>query len=256
MRLCGKKEILMKISGNTILITGGSTGIGFSLAEVFVKAENEVIICGRREEKLAQAKSKLPHLTTMVCDVSKPEERESLYNWAICKFPDLNILVNNAGIQRRINFIKGIEEVRNKEDEVDINLTATIELSAWFIPEFLKKKEAAIINVSSGLGFIPIALMPVYCATKAAIHSFSISLRHQLKDTSIKVFEIIPPIVDTDLDRGARGPVNRGIKPDEVGVAALKGIEKDEYECVVGMAQNLVQGAKTNFDQIFNNMNH
>ena len=246
----------MKTKGNTVLITGGSMGIGFSMAEEFIKAGNEVIICGRREDKLAEAKAMLPLLTTMVCDVSKHKDRESLYNWVICKFPELNILVNNAGIQRRINFRKGIEEVINKENEVDINLTATIELAAWFIPDFLKKKEAAIINVSSGLGFIPIALMPVYGATKAAIHSFSISLRHQLKDTSIKVFEIIPPIVDTDLDRGARGPVNRGIKPEEVGIAALKDIKNDQYECVVGMAQNLVQGSKTNFDQIFNNMNH
>lgn len=246
----------MKISGNTILITGGSMGIGFTLAEKFLNTGNEVIICGRREDKLAEAKSKLPQITTIVCDVSKPEDRESLYNWAICKFPEINILVNNAGIQRRINFKKGIDELRNKDNEVDINLTSTIHLSAYFIPDFLKKKEAAIINISSGLGFVPIALMPVYCATKAAIHSFSISLRHQLKNTAIKVFEIIPPTVDTDLDRGARGPVNRGINPNEVGIAALKAIENDDFECAIGLAQNLVQGAKTNFDQFFNNINH
>jgi uncharacterized oxidoreductase len=246
----------MKISGNTILITGGSMGIGFTLAEKFLNTGNEVIICGRREDKLAEAKSKLPQITTIVCDVSKPEDRESLYNWAICKFPGINILINNAGIQRRINFKKGIDELRNKDNEVDINLTSTIHLSAYFIPDFLKKKEAAIINISSGLGFVPIALMPVYCATKAAIHSFSISLRHQLKNTAIKVFEIIPPTVDTDLDRGARGPVNRGINPNEVGIAALKAIENDDFECAIGLAQNLVQGAKTNFDQFFNNINH
>ena len=231
-------------------------GIGFTLAEKFLNTGNEVIICGRREDKLAEAKSKLPQITTIVCDVSKPEDRESLYNWAICKFPEINILINNAGIQRRINFKKGIDELRNKDNEVDINLTSTIHLSAYFIPDFLKKKEAAIINISSGLGFVPIALMPVYCATKAAIHSFSISLRHQLKNTAIKVFEIIPPTVDTDLDRGARGPVNRGINPNEVGIAALKAIENDDFECAIGLAQNLVQGAKTNFDQFFNNINH
>ena len=121
----------MKTKGNTVLITGGSMGIGFSMAEEFIKAGNEVIICGRREDKLAEAKAMLPLLTTMVCDVSKHKDRESLYNWVICKFPELNILVNNAGIQRRINFRKGIEEVINKENEVDINLTATIELAAW-----------------------------------------------------------------------------------------------------------------------------
>ena len=231
-------------------------GIGFSLAEELVKVGNEVIICGRRKDKLAEAKKKLPQVTTAVCDVSKAEDRETLYNWAICKFPELNILINNAGIQRRINFKNGIGELMNKEDEIDINLVSTIHLSAWFIPEFMKRKESAIINISSGLGFIPIAMMPVYCATKAAIHSFSVTLRHQLKDTPVKVFEIIPPIVDTDLDRGARGTTNRGIKPSEVGGAAIKAIEHDEFECVVGMASNLVQGSKTSFDQIFNNMNH
>lgn len=246
----------MKISGNTVLITGGSMGIGYCIAEECLKAGNEVIICGRRKAKLAEAKSKLPGLTTIVCDVSKPAEREALYRQVTGSFPGLNILVNNAGVQRRINFRNGIDAVRSQEDEVEINLSSTIELSAWFIPDLLKRKEAAIINISSGLGFVPIAFMPVYCATKAAIHSFTISLRHQMKGTSIKVFEVIPPTVDTDLDRGARGTANRGIKPDIVGKAAITALENDEYECAVGMAQNLVQGSKTNFEQFFNNMNH
>ena len=122
----------------------------------------------------------------------------------------------------------------------------------------MKQKESAIINVSSGLGFVPLAICPVYCATKAAVHSFCISLRHQLKNTSIKVFEIIPPIVDTELDKGARdkrGQEDRGIPPSEVAVAALKGIEKDEFEIAVGMAQNLRKGARANPEQTFNNMN-
>ena len=232
-------------------------GIGFSVAEEFVKAGNEVIICGRREDKLAEAKAKLPQIETMVCDVSKQEDREALYNWVICKYPNLNILVNNAGIQRRIDFKKGINGLIGNDNEIDINFASTVELSAWFIPEFMKREEAAIINVSSGLGFVPIALMPVYCATKAAIHSFSISLRHQLKDTSVRVFEIIPPTVDTDLDRGARGKVNRGIPPAEVGIAVMKAFTDDVFESGVGVAQNLVTaGTTAAFGQIFNAMNH
>jgi uncharacterized oxidoreductase len=248
----------MKINGNTILITGGATGIGFELAQAFVKEGNDIIICGRRENKLKDAKSKLPQIHTRVCDLSKEKEREALYNWVKSDFKDINILVNNAGIQRMIDFKKGISELSAGEDEIDINLKAYIYLSAYFIPDLLKQKESAIINVSSGLGFVPIAFMPVYCATKAAIHSFSLSLRHQLRDTPIKVFEVIPPTVDTEIDKGARdrrGQKDKGIHPVEVARATLKGLEKNEYEIAIGMAQNLLMGARNNPEQIFRMIN-
>ena len=248
----------MKIKGNTILITGGATGIGFSLAEAFVDAGNEVIICGRRENKLKEVKDKLPQIHTRVCDLSKEKERKSLYDWVSSNFKDINILVNNAGIQRMVNLRKGTRDLFDGEDEIEINLTAPIHLSAYFIPLLLKRKEAAIVNISSGLGFVPIASMPVYCATKAAIHSFSLSLRHQLRDTSIKVFEIIPPIVDTELDKGARGErgqQDRGIPPSEVARATLKALENEEYELAVGMAENLRMGSRNNPEQTFQNIN-
>jgi len=163
----------MKTKENIILITGGATGIGFSLAETLVNAGNRVIICGRREGKLKEAKDKLPQIQTKVCDVSRGKERESLFNWVKDNFKDLNVVINNAGIQRMVNLKKGTQDLFNGENEIETNLVALIHLSAYFIPLFLKKKEAAIINVSSGLGFVPIAAMPVYCATKAAIHSVS-----------------------------------------------------------------------------------
>jgi uncharacterized oxidoreductase len=122
----------------------------------------------------------------------------------------------------------------------------------------MKRDESAIMNVSSGLGFVPIASMPVYCATKAAVHSFSVSLRHQLKAGPIKVFEIIPPVVNTDLDKGARegrGQTDRGIPPEEVARATLEGMEKDDFEIGVGMAQNIKIGSRENFEQIFARMN-
>ena len=249
---------MMKVNGNTILITGGATGIGFSLAEIFVKAGNEVIICGRRENKLEEAKRKLPQIHIRKCDLSKENERKLLYDWISSNFKNINILVNNAGIQRMIDLKKGTDDLFDGEDEIEVNLKACIHLSAYFIPIFMKQKEAAIINVSSGLGFIPIAIMPVYCATKAALHSFTLSLRHQLKNTSVKVFEVIPPTVDTELDKGARakrGQTDRGIPPIEVAKATIDGLEKDEYEIAVGMAQNLRMGARNNPDQLFQNMN-
>jgi uncharacterized oxidoreductase len=248
----------MRISGKTVLITGGATGIGFALAEAFLREGNEVIICGRRESKLLDAQKKLPQLHIKLCDISKEEDRKLLFDWATSNFKNLNILVNNAGIQREVDFTKGMFELMKGENEIEINLEAPIYLSALFIPHLMNQKEAAIINVSSGLAFIPMAIVPVYCATKAAMHSFSLSLRQQLSKTVVKVYEVIPPIVDTELDKGARedrGQENRGIKPEEVAVSTTKGIENDEYEIAIGMAQNLRMGSRTDPDRTFQLIN-
>ena len=193
----------MKTNGNTVLITGGATGIGFALAEAFVNEGNKVLICGRRKAKLEEAQQKLPQMHVRQCDLAKQTDRESLLNWVKDQYEGLNILVNNAGVQKAIDLRRGAADLLQREDEVQVNFVAPVHLSACFAPLLMNKKEAAIINVSSALAFVPIAAMPVYCATKAAVHSFSVSLRHQLKGTSVKVFEIVPPAVDTDLERGS-----------------------------------------------------
>ena len=231
----------MKIQGNTVLITGGATGIGFALAESFIHAGNTVIICGRREDKLKEAKKKLPQIYPRACDLTKEKERESLFNWAKENFKDINILINNAGIQTMIDLKKGAQEPVNGKNEIET-----------------KRKEAAIINVSSGLAFVPIAAMPVYCATKAAIHSFTVSLRYQLRDTPIKVFELVPPAVDTELGRGTaeEGETEyRGIPPGKVAQAALSAMADNEYEIFVGEAKDLAMRARTNPEQAFKNIN-
>ena len=243
----------MKITKNTVLITGGATGIGFTLAQHFLKTDNEVIICGRRKEKLTEAKNKYPKLNIQVCDVTIPEDRDALFNWISSSFEGFNILINNAGIQRAVDLRKGVDELKG-EDEIEVNLKAPIILSALFIPLLLQQKEAAIINVSSGLAFVPIASMPIYCATKAAIHSYCISLRYQLRNTPIKVFELIPPTVDTELDKGRRTSY-RGIDPTKVGEATLIGVERNTYEITVGESEGIKSGSKNNFDQIFSRMN-
>lgn len=248
----------MKTKDNTILITGGATGIGFSLAEALVKAGNRVIVCGRREDKLTEARDKLPQIAIRVCDVSDEKDRESLFNWIKDNYDDLNVLINNAGIQRALNLKKGTPDLFVRENEIETNLVAPIHLSAYFIPLLLKKREAAIINVSSGLGFVPIASMPVYCATKAALHSFTQSLRYQLQDTSIKVFEIVPPMVDTELGKGTTGEGDhkfRGISPSEVAAATLTAMANNEYEIVVGDAKRLVTGSRTDPEQTFKFIN-
>ena len=248
----------MRTKYNTILITGGATGIGFALAEAFVKAGNKVLICGRREAKLKEARGKLPQIQTIPCDLLKKEDRESFCDWVRDNHEDLNILVNNAGIQRAIDLRKGTAELFVGEDEVQINFAAPIHISTYFAPLLSKKKEAAIINVSSGLGFVPIAAMPVYCATKAGIHMFTISLRHQLKDTAVKVFEIVPPAVNTELGKDTTGESEqeyRGIPPSVVAAATMKALANDEYEVVVGEARDLVEGSRKDFSKSFQELN-
>ncbi|MFH0963186.1 MAG: SDR family oxidoreductase [Planctomycetota bacterium] len=247
----------MKTTGNTVLITGGGTGIGLALAEAFCEAGNEILICGRRRNRLDAARRRLPKLHAFRCDVTDPSQRRALFDWATKRFPDVNILINNAGIQREIDFTTA-RRLRGREDEIETNLRAPIQLAALFIPHLMKRRQAAIINISSGLGFIPIAVMPVYCATKAAIHSFSLSLRHQLKETAVRVFEIIPPMVDTELDKGARGRrggEERGIKPKVAALATLRALEKNQYELAVGQAESLRMGARKNPEQLFRMMN-
>jgi uncharacterized oxidoreductase len=146
----------MRTAGNTILITGGATGIGLALAEAFLRKGNEVLICGRREDKLTQAKNKFPELQTRRCDVADSEDRKSLYDWAVTNGKHLNILINNAGIQKEIDFKNGTADLLSGENEIEINLGAPVHLSALFIPHLMKQKESAIVNISSGLGFFPL----------------------------------------------------------------------------------------------------
>ena len=242
------------------MITGGATGIGFALAEKFVSAGSKVIVCGRRKSKLEAARQKLPNLHVRQCDISLESERRSLLRWTRARFPNLNILVNNAGIQRQVDFTSpaAIKNPSPKDDEVTINLAAPIRLCVLFIPELLKRRNAAIVNVSSGLAFVPMAMTPIYCATKAATHSFTLSLRHQLRKTSIRVFEAVPPTTDTELDAtfaGEQEQAYRGISPQEVAGAIMNGMNGDREEILIGEAQGLYQAALRDPKDIFNKLN-
>jgi uncharacterized oxidoreductase len=239
----------MKTSGNTILITGGATGIGLELAKQFIAKGNTVIICGRRESKLREAKMLHPQLITRQCDIGNIDQRRELYNFCIEQFPTINMLVNNAGIQREIDFRKGETDYLNGGNETAINLEATFHLTALFTPRLMKQKESAIINVSSGLGIVPLVIVPVYSATKSGLHSFSISLRKQLENTTVKVFEVLPPIVDTELDNGARdkrGQTDKGISAEKVAVESVKAIEQDKFEIPIGIVKVLRIGSRIN----------
>ena len=242
----------MKLSGNTILITGGASGIGLAFTERFVAAGNEVIVCGRREDKLAEVKQRLPPIHTRVCDVASESERVALYEWAVAEFPALNVLVNNAGIQRRVD-ISQPESWERTRSEIAINLDAPIHLSQLFYPHLAAKDSSAIVNVTSGLSFVPLANVPVYCATKAALHSFTLSLRWQLKDTPIEVIEVIPPAVDTDLQ--APGLHTFGVNVDEFADHIFAGLKAGETEIAYGSALTGSRASREQLDSIYNQMN-
>jgi uncharacterized oxidoreductase len=183
-----------------------------------------------------------------VCDISVRSQREHLFHRIVRELPDVNVLINNAGIQRETDFLDGAPQLTDGESEIETNLTASIHLAALFVPYFhTRGSECAVVNVTSGLAFIPIKSVPVYCATKAALHSFSMSLRSQLNDTNIRVFELIPPIVRTDLHRGVQSrkqAEKQGIAPSRVAEKMLHAFEHDRFEVPVGRGRDLVVASR------------
>jgi uncharacterized oxidoreductase len=242
----------MRTSNNTVLITGGASGIGLALARRFVTAGSTVIVCGRREAKLREAKDSEGRLQTLVADVSTSAGRAALVESALRDFPALNVLVNNAGIQRRIR-LADQEPWDVTREELAINLDAPIHLTRLLLPHLMSKPDAAIINISSGLAFAPLARTPVYSATKAALHSFTLSLRHQLKDTPVKVIEIAPPAVDTDL--GGPGLHTFGVNVDEFADAAFARLAGEELEIGYGFGENARTASRAELDQLFSRIN-
>ena len=242
----------MKLSNNTILITGGATGIGRGFTEEFIKLGNTVIICGRRADRLQEVKDKYPAVITKVCDVANEVERKELTEWIFKNHPDLNVLINNAGVQLNTDLSK-LENLDRMRMEIETNLIAPVQLASLFTNHLISKKDAVIINITSGLAFVPLAFMPVYCATKAALHSITLSLRHQLKNTSVKVFEIAPPAVDTELGHDRRedkAQSHGGIPVNEFLAEAMDGLKNDVFETAVGMAKGLRSKREEAFDMM------
>jgi len=222
----------MDLKNNTVLITGGSNGIGLALAERFLREGNKVIICGRGEEKLREAQERFPKLHIKQCDVADESQRIALYNRVVQEFPDMNVLLNNAGIQQRINLKDPKWDWHDYKLEIAINLEAPMHLSQLFIPHLMKRSKPVIMNVSSGLAFMPPAWVPVYGATKAGLHAFTFGMRIQLADVGINIIEIIPPAVNTDL--GGIGQHTFGVPVDEFADEVWKGLEKGEVEVGFG----------------------
>jgi uncharacterized oxidoreductase len=196
----------MNLFGNTILITGGGSGIGRGLAESFHALGNQVVIAGRRKQALDETTAANPGMKSITLDIEKPPAIRAFAAQVAAEFPSLNVLVNNAGIMRRENLLAQQPDLADAEAIVATNLLGPIRLTAALLPLLQKQPRSTIVNVSSGLAFLPLALTPTYCATKAAIHSYSLSLRYQLRSTTTEVLEIIPPYVATNLMDGASNP--------------------------------------------------
>lgn len=222
----------VKTTHHTVLITGGTSGIGLALARRFLREGNAVIVTGSNPQKAEAVKYELPMLTVGLADMRDRQALETL----VSHYPDINILINNAGIQYNYEFADAAITPAQIATELDINLLSPLHLTKLLLPRLLSHPTAAIINVSSGLGIVPKQSAPVYCATKAALHSFTKTLRWQLEGTSVRVFEIIPPIVDTAMTQG-RG---RGkISPEALVEEFWHDFCRDRYEMRIGKTKLL-----------------
>jgi uncharacterized oxidoreductase len=239
----------MKLSNNKILITGGATGIGLALTERFIQENNTVIICGRRESALREVAKKLPTVITRVCDVSSEAERIELYNWVWENHPDLNVLVNNAGIQNHMK-ISDDDFYQKANNEISTNVIAPIHLTTLLMN--LKSLDT-IINVTSGLAFIPASRIPVYCATKAFMRSFTLSLRSNLKSTGIEVIEMIPPALNTDL--GGKGLHDWAPPVSGFVEAVFNQMKEGKTELTFGTSEDRARENNEVISDLFHTMN-
>ena len=244
----------MKLSGNTILITGGGSGIGRGLAEALHALGNQVIIAGRRQQILDETTAANPGMKSLTLDMEDPAAIKAFAEKVVTEFPTLNVLFNNAGIMRPEKFLA--QNLADAEAIVTTNLLGPIRLTAALLPHLATQAHATIVNVTSGLAFLPLALTPTYNATKAALHSYTLSLRYQLKATGVEVLELIPPYVQTDLMGGAEDPRAMPLGKFIAEVMEIMKQEPTPAEICVEEVKRLRFAAENGkFDAIFQGLN-
>ncbi|MEN7549437.1 SDR family NAD(P)-dependent oxidoreductase [Rapidithrix thailandica] len=224
---------------NTVLITGGSSGIGLELAKRLIQKDNQVIICGRSQEKLQKAKQQVPKVKTFQCDVSQKEDCIKLVDWIQANYPNCNVLINNAAIVHVTDFCQDDQILEKTELEIRTNLMGPIVLSKLMMPLLKKNAGAKLINITSGLAYTPKAAYPIYNATKAALHSFTQVLRKQMHNSPVSVIEVLFPAVDTPWHKG--NPPGFAIPPEEAVQEMLQKLEKGALEIKVGKVKMLYQ---------------
>ncbi len=235
----------MKLNKRTILITGGTSGTGLELAKQLLERDNTVIVTGRDQAKINALRQMLPEIHAFKSDVSDPADITSLHQSVVTQFPGLDTLINNAGVMRNLNINLNRNLNRELKDitrEIEINLSGPIRMIQQFLPHLKTREGALIVNVTSGLAFIPFSASPVYCASKAALHSFTQSLRAQMAGTGVTVIELAPPGVETPLFRAEFAEEMKKEKGMHVTVVvkkALAGIEAGKPEIRPGVANLL-----------------
>lgn len=239
----------MNLSNNKILITGGASGIGLGLTEAFLSRNNSVIICGRRKEVLDEVVAQYPNVIAKVCDLSVAEERIALYEWIKTNHSDLNVLINNAGIQNWME-IDQEDFFLKAQAEIVTNIEAPIHLTTLFAK---LKGLTTILNVTSGLSFVPLTKAPIYSATKAFFHSFTLSLRHLLSSKNIEVIEIIPPALNTDL--GGKGLHDYAPPVSDFISAIFTQLEQGETSLTFGFSETMANADPAKLKETFNQLN-
>lgn len=227
----------MKTNGNTILITGGGSGIGFEIAKVFSE-NNHVILTGRTDKKLLEAASQLQNVTTVTMDVTDEKDIEQLAEYLASTFPKLNVLINNAGIAYAYDMtVPGIDAHQKAFEEINTNYLAVVRLTEKLLPLLGNQQEAAIVNVSSVGAFVPGKILSTYSASKAALHSYTQTLRLSLANSGIRVFELMPPLVNTEFSKEIGG--EHGIHPQVVAQELMNAFIDDNFEIHVGQTADL-----------------
>jgi uncharacterized oxidoreductase len=249
----------MKITGNSILITGGGSGIGRGLAEAFHKLGNKVIIAGRRKQLLDETTAANPGMASAILNIEDADSVRAFAAKLVADFPGLNVVINNAGIMRPENLLTQTD-LTDAEATITTNLLGPIRLTTALLPQLVKQPSAAIITVSSGLAFIPMAMTPTYNATKAAIHSYSQALRYQLKSTNVRVLELVPPYVQTELmgSQQAADPRAMPLKDYLTETIELIRTQPDATEILVERVKPLrfaEQNGKEKYDAFFKQFN-
>ncbi|MCP4002938.1 MAG: SDR family NAD(P)-dependent oxidoreductase [bacterium] len=235
----------MRIADKRILVTGGTTGIGWALARALLEHGARVFLCGRDPARLDRALERLPGALGAVCDIGHAGGLPALLENAVCELGGLDLLVNNAGLQQSLDFTEGAETFSETyaepeaferlRREISVNFTGPAQLIYLALPHLLRGEEPAVVNTTSILARSPKANAPIYCATKAALHSLTCSLRYQLAPRGIRMIELVPPLVDTEMTRGR--DEGKKLSPSQVARAAVAGLEADRDRILIGRAR-------------------
>ncbi|UOE49100.1 SDR family NAD(P)-dependent oxidoreductase [Mucilaginibacter sp. SMC90] len=242
----------MKTNNNTILITGGGSGIGLETARKFSALGNKVIIAGRNIDKLNAAARSLDNVSVIQCDLTVKSELDALVQQVELLYPELNVLINNSGSAYQYSLDENSDAYEGARKEMEINYLAPVRLTEKLLPVLKKNAAAAVINITSVVAIVPWAVMPTYSASKAALQSYTRLLRLSLSKSDVKVFEVLPPLVDTEFAKNI--PVDK-MPPAAVADAIISGLAEDKFEIRVGFSDHFYNINKESPEKAFNALN-